>query len=83
MMLNPATTDITLTAFNGTFQAPWVGKLEPEEVGLWIDEFLVLVSAESGVHHTSRHLYDLQIPMTNNVMNTWSHDVVCFSTFFG
>ena len=60
-MLNPASTDITLTAFNGTFQAPWVGKLEPEDVGLWIDEFLALVSAESGVHHASLDIYMIYI----------------------
>ncbi|XP_061112112.1 high-affinity choline transporter 1-like [Conger conger] len=42
LMLNPASTDITLTAFNGTFQAPWMGTLGLEDVGLWMDEFLVL-----------------------------------------
>ncbi|XP_035286880.1 high-affinity choline transporter 1-like [Anguilla anguilla] len=42
LMVNPASTDITLTAFNGTFQAPWVGTLEPENLGLWLDDFLVL-----------------------------------------
>ncbi|KAI1902027.1 hypothetical protein AGOR_G00040480 [Albula goreensis] len=42
LMLNPASTDITLTAFNGTLQAPWIGKLEPDDVGLWIDDFLIL-----------------------------------------
>ncbi|KAJ8337327.1 hypothetical protein SKAU_G00385470 [Synaphobranchus kaupii] len=47
LMVNPASTDITLTAFNGTFQAPWVGTLEPEDVGLWLDDFLVLVSPYS------------------------------------
>ncbi|XP_061112219.1 high-affinity choline transporter 1-like [Conger conger] len=42
LMLNPASIDITLTAFNGTFQAPWVGTLDSEDVGLWIDDFLVV-----------------------------------------
>ncbi|KAJ8337341.1 hypothetical protein SKAU_G00385610 [Synaphobranchus kaupii] len=42
LMLNPLSADIMLTAFNGTFQAPWVGMLEPEDVGLWTDDFLVL-----------------------------------------
>ena len=36
--------DITLTAFNETFQAPWVGKLELRDAGKWIDDFMVLVS---------------------------------------
>ncbi|KAJ8268079.1 hypothetical protein COCON_G00132510 [Conger conger] len=53
MMLNPASTDITLTAFNGTFQAPWVGTLEPGDVGLWIDEFLVL--SLGGLAYQSLH----------------------------
>ncbi|XP_061111956.1 high-affinity choline transporter 1-like [Conger conger] len=42
LIMNPASADITLTAFNGTFQAPWVGTLDPEDLGLWIDDFLVL-----------------------------------------
>ncbi|XP_061111696.1 high-affinity choline transporter 1-like [Conger conger] len=53
LMLNPASIDITLTAFNGTFQAPWVGTLDPEDVGLWIDDFLVVslgCLASQGLH---------------------------------
>ncbi|KAJ8272947.1 hypothetical protein GJAV_G00095360 [Gymnothorax javanicus] len=42
LMLNPASTYITLTAFNGTLNTPWVGKLELTDLGLWIDDFLVL-----------------------------------------
>ncbi|KAI1902028.1 hypothetical protein AGOR_G00040490 [Albula goreensis] len=42
LMLNSSSIDISLTAFNGTLQAPWIGKLEPDETGLWIDDFLML-----------------------------------------
>ncbi|XP_030265815.1 high-affinity choline transporter 1-like isoform X2 [Sparus aurata] len=35
-------TDITKTAFNHTHQAPWLGTLESDEVGRWIDNFLVM-----------------------------------------
>ncbi|CAL8331275.1 unnamed protein product [Merluccius merluccius] len=42
MMTNPNSVDITLTAFNETFQAPWVGKLEAQDAGKWIDDFMVL-----------------------------------------
>ncbi|KAM8722743.1 high-affinity choline transporter 1-like [Acanthopagrus schlegelii] len=35
-------TDITKTAFNHTHQAPWLGTLESEDVGRWIDNFLVM-----------------------------------------
>ncbi|XP_042261014.1 high-affinity choline transporter 1-like [Thunnus maccoyii] len=33
-------TDITKTAFNHTYQAPWLGRLESNEVWRWIDNFL-------------------------------------------
>ena len=36
-------TDITKTAFNHTHQAPWLGTLESDDVGRWIDNFLVMV----------------------------------------
>ncbi|XP_010862628.1 high affinity choline transporter 1 isoform X2 [Esox lucius] len=42
MMTNPYSMDISQTAFNETFQAPWVGKLEARDAGKWIDDFMVL-----------------------------------------
>lgn len=35
-------TDITKTASNYTYQPPWLGQLESEQVGTWIDNFLVM-----------------------------------------
>ncbi|XP_051283500.1 high affinity choline transporter 1-like [Dicentrarchus labrax] len=35
-------TDITETALNHTHQAPWLGQLESDEIGRWIDNFLVM-----------------------------------------
>ncbi|XP_071779813.2 high-affinity choline transporter 1-like [Centroberyx gerrardi] len=35
-------TDITKTAFNQTYQAPWVGQLGPDKAWRWIDHFLVM-----------------------------------------
>ncbi|XP_071320208.1 high-affinity choline transporter 1-like isoform X2 [Trachinotus anak] len=35
-------TDITKTAFNNTHQAPWLGRLESDKVGRWIDDFMVM-----------------------------------------
>ncbi|KAA8579478.1 hypothetical protein FQN60_006571 [Etheostoma spectabile] len=35
-------TDITKTAFNHTYQAPWLGQLEYDELWRWIDHFLVM-----------------------------------------
>ncbi|XP_042354397.1 high-affinity choline transporter 1-like [Plectropomus leopardus] len=34
--------DITKTAFNHTYQAPWTGQLKSDEIGRWTDDFLVL-----------------------------------------
>ncbi|XP_030643582.1 high affinity choline transporter 1-like [Chanos chanos] len=42
LVLNPHSVDISLTAFNETFQTPWVGTIEPQDAGKWIDEFFVL-----------------------------------------
>ncbi|XP_039907281.1 high-affinity choline transporter 1-like isoform X1 [Simochromis diagramma] len=35
-------TDLHQTAFNHTFQAPWLGRLEPDDVWIWIDNFLAM-----------------------------------------
>ncbi|XP_075951067.1 high-affinity choline transporter 1-like [Anarhichas minor] len=35
-------TDITETAFNHTYQGSWLGRLESDEIGRWIDQFLVM-----------------------------------------
>ncbi|XP_035533548.1 high affinity choline transporter 1-like [Morone saxatilis] len=35
-------TDITKTALNHTHQAPWLGQLESDKIGRWIDNFLVM-----------------------------------------
>ncbi|XP_041914239.1 high affinity choline transporter 1-like [Alosa sapidissima] len=42
MLTNPMSVDISITAYNATFQSPWVGKLETSDAGKWIDDFLVL-----------------------------------------
>lgn len=43
-MTNPHSVDISLTAYNQTFQAPWVGTVELDEAGKWFDDFMLLVS---------------------------------------
>lgn len=47
MLTNPMSVDISLTAYNATFQSPWVGKVEPADAGKWIDDFMVLVSNQT------------------------------------
>ncbi|XP_035767411.1 high affinity choline transporter 1-like, partial [Neolamprologus brichardi] len=44
MMTNPHSVDISLTAYNATFQAPWVGTVELDEAGKWFDDFMLLLS---------------------------------------
>lgn len=41
---SPATLDITVTAFNNTFQEPWLGTLDHVKMWKWIDDFLMIVS---------------------------------------
>ncbi|XP_008285984.1 high-affinity choline transporter 1-like [Stegastes partitus] len=42
LMLNNASISIAQTAFNHTFQEPWVGSLDLDSVWRWIDDFLML-----------------------------------------
>ncbi|KAJ8337325.1 hypothetical protein SKAU_G00385450 [Synaphobranchus kaupii] len=70
-MLNPVSTDITHTAFNGTFQAPWLGTLEPRDVGLWIDDFLVL--SLGGLASQIVHQRILSAPSSKDAQ------VICFA----
>ncbi|KAM9363277.1 high-affinity choline transporter 1-like [Symphorus nematophorus] len=42
LLLNPKVTNIAQTAFNHTFQEPWVGTLEQDKVWRWIDDFLMI-----------------------------------------
>ncbi|KAJ8409782.1 hypothetical protein AAFF_G00218410 [Aldrovandia affinis] len=71
LMLNPTSTDITLTAFNGTLQAPWVGTLEPGDVGLWLDDFLVV--SLGGLAYQAMHQRILSAASTTDAQ------VICFA----
>lgn len=42
MMTNPNSLDISLTAYNQSFQAPWVGTVKLDEAGKWFDDFMLL-----------------------------------------
>ncbi|XP_059904163.1 high affinity choline transporter 1-like [Gadus macrocephalus] len=42
MMTNENSLDISMTAYNQTFQAPWVGKVDLQDAGKWFDDFMVL-----------------------------------------
>lgn len=43
LLLNSSSLNIVHTAFNHTFQEPWLGSLEKDMVWRWIDDFLMLV----------------------------------------
>ncbi|XP_061764601.1 high affinity choline transporter 1-like [Nerophis ophidion] len=42
LLTNPHSLDISLTAYNQGYQAPWIGKVEYNEAGKWFDDFMVL-----------------------------------------
>ncbi|XP_069022090.1 high-affinity choline transporter 1-like [Embiotoca jacksoni] len=42
LLLNGTSVSIAQTAFNHTFQEPWLGTLERDSVWKWIDDFLML-----------------------------------------
>ncbi|XP_061882728.1 high affinity choline transporter 1-like isoform X2 [Entelurus aequoreus] len=42
LLTNPHSMDISVTAYNQSFQAPWIGKVELNEAGKWFDDFMVL-----------------------------------------
>ncbi|XP_062983456.1 high affinity choline transporter 1-like [Elgaria multicarinata webbii] len=42
-MMNSATESISYTATHNSFQAPWIGKVEMQYFGRWMDDFLYLV----------------------------------------
>ncbi|KAM3862848.1 high-affinity choline transporter 1-like [Diretmus argenteus] len=48
VLMNPSSLDITETAFNHTFQAPWIGTLQTDRVWRLIDDFLILALGNLG-----------------------------------
>lgn len=49
-MSNPAVSDITVSAKEAIYQSPWLGKIEPEDKWLWIDNFCLLVRLKIVYH---------------------------------
>ncbi|XP_035461550.1 high-affinity choline transporter 1 isoform X1 [Scophthalmus maximus] len=50
-LTSPAVADITETAFNYTFQTPWLGSLEANRAWRWIDNFLLLGLGNLGLQN--------------------------------
>uniref|UniRef100_A0A672Z0D2 High-affinity choline transporter 1-like n=1 Tax=Sphaeramia orbicularis TaxID=375764 RepID=A0A672Z0D2_9TELE len=48
ILMNPHSVDITKSAFNFTYQAPWVGTVDSDRAWRWIDNFLLLTLGHLG-----------------------------------
>ncbi|TKS66604.1 High affinity choline transporter 1 Hemicholinium-3-sensitive choline transporter [Collichthys lucidus] len=57
-------TDITQTAVNHTYQAPWLGHIESYEAWTWVDKFLVMlhIFSQTDLFHSSRSGHCSGIP---------------------
>ncbi|KAG7470890.1 hypothetical protein MATL_G00118690, partial [Megalops atlanticus] len=42
ILKSPASADITYTAVNELYQAPWLGRLDLQDVGRWLDDLLLV-----------------------------------------
>ncbi|XP_070692953.1 high-affinity choline transporter 1-like isoform X2 [Pempheris klunzingeri] len=48
ILMSPHSADITKTAFNFTYQAPWIGSVDEDRAWMWIDNFLLLALGNLG-----------------------------------
>ncbi|XP_033992407.1 high-affinity choline transporter 1-like [Trematomus bernacchii] len=48
ILMSPHSTDITKTALNFTYQAPWIGSVDKDIAWRWIDSFLLLTFGNLG-----------------------------------
>lgn len=51
ILTNPSSANFTVAAVTKLHQEPWVGKLELEDAGRWVDEILVLVKYNKFHHY--------------------------------
>ncbi|XP_076015612.1 high-affinity choline transporter 1-like [Genypterus blacodes] len=56
VLLNPSSADITKTAFNFTFQTPWIGRVDADKAWLWMDNFLVMSLGSLGCQDLHQRL---------------------------
>ncbi|KAF7670364.1 hypothetical protein LDENG_00252280 [Lucifuga dentata] len=40
---NPAVSDISVSAKEAVYQSPWLGKIQPDDTWLWVDNFCLLI----------------------------------------
>ncbi|KAM4599829.1 high-affinity choline transporter 1-like [Fundulus diaphanus] len=73
-LTSPAVLDITETAFNRTFQTPWVGSLEADRAWRWIDNFLLLGLGNLGLQNFHQR--------TLSAVSSATAKITCFAAAF-
>lgn len=73
-LMSPAVLDITETAYNNTFQSPWVGTLEPDRAWRWIDNFLLLGLGNLGLQNFHQR--------TLSAASSSTAKITCFAAAF-
>ena len=59
ILTSPSSANITVAAVTELHQAPWIGKLELEDTGRWIDDILLLVKETWNSPSTTRQHYKI------------------------
>ncbi|XP_071753521.1 high-affinity choline transporter 1-like [Centroberyx gerrardi] len=73
-LMSPATFDIAETAFNYTFQPPWVGTLQADEAWRWIDNFLLMGLGNLGLQNFHQR--------TLSASSSATAKITCFAAAF-
>ncbi|XP_061602156.1 high-affinity choline transporter 1-like [Cololabis saira] len=73
-MINPAVLDISVTAYNNTYQSPWVGSLEAGRAWKWIDNFLLLGLGNLGLQNFHQR--------TLSASSSATAKITCFAAAF-
>ncbi|XP_042349761.1 high-affinity choline transporter 1-like [Plectropomus leopardus] len=67
LLVNPHSADITKTAFNFTYQAPWIGSVDKERAWRWIDNFLILALGNLGYQDFHQRTLSAASPATARI----------------
>ncbi|KAM6922404.1 high-affinity choline transporter 1-like [Lycodopsis pacificus] len=73
-MMGPAVVDIAETAYNSTFQSPWVGTLGADRAWRWIDNFLLLGLGNLGLQNFHQR--------TLSASSSSTAKITCFAAAF-
>ncbi|XP_031694647.1 high-affinity choline transporter 1-like [Anarhichas minor] len=73
-MMGPAVVDIAETAYNSTFQSPWVGTLGADRAWRWIDNFLLLGLGNLGLQNFHQR--------TLSATSSSTAKITCFAAAF-